>query len=792
MAATRPRQAPHSSSHPVGDGSGGGVGVVGEEGPAMTAPAAGTAAATSVAGAATDAVATATNAADVMDAGLSPASPSSSAAADALPPPLSLRSRLSVGRRAFPPVPPVRVPSMASQDLHGSPRTGSSSTASTPRRRGYVSGSSPDSGSVARQPRAAVRSARGGGGSIGSGKSLTSPFEARPPSMGGDRRTATLFASAGSSSTISDLLVTSGGGGGGGGSGSFGVGVGHGGRRGAWSPASGSLASSPTSLSPVALTGRVLRSAISSIPPSPTSLSAGGTEGAGSPVTDGDGDGTSTVGGDGDGEAVATPADVGPDGAWSGAASGPTLSRGPRRKSLTPFVPSTRLSVVSPFESSGDSLGSDSADAAPVLSPSLVSLRRRMRRLFHKPTHLLGVHEVLHRHTSDDEEVRGSGGNGNSLAVPTAREPPGEEGASADGGDPLSPWPATLIRRTASLLLPQGAGVGGHGPSTGVIDSPPDPPADSEVVVRRRLSVLSFTSLWGGDDALSADEALDASGGAGAEEAPVTRTRLYGHLNRASKGGGARRTAPHTPTVGGGGAALSQSRHSPAEEGSLRWDLLSGPEQTGLSSRRDRPHPGSTRRVAEVPASPRTAARLSGRLAGGAGGGGGGSDGVGGKHGGRERPKDALGGWKRGDPVSYGALALSGGEPSLGRRPLPSKASGRYRSTSTPALACDKRAVGHRRDTSADRRKRRPVVGGSGGRDGPASLGGGGGSGGSGGGGKGGGAGAATGGHADRPRSPPTTLSAQCEHSSRKAAAFELSVASSERMLNSLVSIENT
>lgn len=212
MAATRPRQAPHSSSHPVGDGSGGGVGVVGEEGPAMTAPAAGTAAATSVAGAATDAVATATNAADVMDAGLSPASPSSSAAADALPPPLSLRSRLSVGRRAFPPVPPVRVPSMASQDLHGSPRTGSSSTASTPRRRGYVSGSSPDSGSVARQPRAAVRSARGGGGSIGSGKSLTSPFEARPPSMGGDRRTATLFASAGSSSTISDLLVTSGGG----------------------------------------------------------------------------------------------------------------------------------------------------------------------------------------------------------------------------------------------------------------------------------------------------------------------------------------------------------------------------------------------------------------------------------------------------------------------------------------------------------------------------------------------------------------------------------------------------
>lgn len=454
-------------------------------------------------------------------------------------------------------------------------------------------------------------------------------------------------------------------------------------------------------------------------------------------MTDGDGDGTSTVGGDGDGEAVATPADVGPDGAWSGAASGPTLSRGPRRKSLTPFVPSTRLSVVSPFESSGDSLGSDSADAAPVLSPSLVSLRRRMRRLFHKPTHLLGVHEVLHRHTSDDEEVRGSGGNGNSLAVPTAREPPGEEGASADGGDPLSPWPATLIRRTASLLLPQGAGVGGHGPSTGVIDSPPDPPADSEVVVRRRLSVLSFTSLWGGDDALSADEALDASGGAGAEEAPVTRTRLYGHLNRASKGGGARRTAPHTPTVGGGGAALSQSRHSPAEEGSLRWDLLSGPEQTGLSSRRDRPHPGSTRRVAEVPASPRTAARLSGRLAGGAGGGGGGSDGVGGKHGGRERPKDALGGWKRGDPVSYGALALSGGEPSLGRRPLPSKASGRYRSTSTPALACDKRAVGHRRDTSADRRKRRPVVGGSGGRDGPASLGGGGGSGGSGGGGGG-------------------------------------------------------
>ncbi|GAB0488986.1 hypothetical protein MMPV_000201 [Pyropia vietnamensis] len=555
---------------------------------------------------------------------------------------------------------------------------------------------------------------------------------------------------------------------------------------GAWSPNSGSLVWSPVS-SPMALTGRVLRSTTSSISPSPKSLSSGGTEGLGSSMSDVDNNESSTGGGGGDGEANPAPAGNG-SGAWSEAANGSASPRVPQRLSPpTPFVPPTRLSVISPFDSSGDSHGSDSADGMPLTSPSLGSLRRRMRRLLHKPVHLLGVHDVPHRRASEDEETRG-GGSGLSMSLFHGWESSsGEGGAHADGGDPLTPWPTTLIRRTASLLLPHsGGGWGGHGTSAGVVDSPPDTPAESEVIVRRRLSVLSLPYLRGGDEAVCADEAQDAKGGASVKEVPSTRPRLYGHLHKATKASGAQKTALHTPTVSGGGAALSRrSRHSPVEEIMSRWDVVGVPEPMGLSSsRRDRPHASSSRRVAEAPVSPTTAARLSGRLgAAAAGSGGGGGDRAGGKYSARERPKDALGGWMRGVPVSYGALAMSGGEPGLGRRPLPSKVGGRYRSTSTPALAYDKRTVGHRRDPSADRcRRRRPISCGEG-RDGSGSFSGGG---------KGGGAGPAAGGHADRPRPPPTTLSAQCEHSSRKAVAFEFSVASSERMLNSLVSIENT
>lgn len=508
-------------------------------------------------------------------------------------------------------------------------------------------------------------------------------------------------------------------------------------------------------------------------------------------MTAGNGNDASTGAGGGDAEAAAAPVDDG-ECAWAGAADLPVSTRCDQRLSPTPFVQSTRLSVVSPFQTSYDSHGGDGADASPVTSPSLGSLRKRMRRLLLKPAHLLGVHEALHRHVSDDRELRGVAGGGHSVSAPNGREPPPAVGGAppVDCGDPLTPWPTTLLRRTASLLLPHGGGGGGggHGPSAGVVDSPPDTPGEAEVTVRRRLSVLSFTALWGGEDAASADEALDASAGVGAEEAPPTRSRLYGHLHRAPKGSGARRSGPHTPVAGAGGsAARSQSRHSLAEEAPSRWDAGGGPEPpAGLPSRQSRPHSSTRRAVDAAPASPTAAARLSGRLAGGAGGGGGsggggsGGDWAGGKHGGRER-------LKRGDPVSYGARALSGGEPGVGRRPLPAKG-GRLRSTSTPALAFEKRVVGQRRDLSADRRRRRPGSGGGGGRDGSVSVGGGGG--------KGVAAAAAAwggGGHADRPRAlPPTALSAQCEHSSRKAAAFEFSVASSERMLNSLVSIENT
>lgn len=514
----------------------------------------------------------------------------------------------------------------------------------------------------------------------------------------------------------------------------------------------------------------------------------GGTEEAGSPKTAGHDDDTSTGAGGGDTEAAAPPVDDGKC-AWPGAPDVPASTRCDQRLSAAPFVQSTRLSVVSPFQTSDDSHGGDGADAGPDTSPSLGSLRRRMRRLLLKPAHLLGVHEALNRHVSHDGELRGTAGGGHSVSVPNGREPsPAAGGAPlSDGGDPLTPWPTTLIRRTASLLLPHGGGggSGGHGPSAGVIDSPPDTPGEAEATVRRRLSVLPFPALWGGDDVVSADETLDASAGAGAEEAPPTRSRLYGHLHRAPKGSGARRAGSRTPVAGaGGGATHSQSRHSPAEEASSsRWDAGGGPEPpAGLPSRRGRPHSSTRRAMDAAPTSPTAAARLSDRLVAGGGGGSGGSGGdwAGGKHGGRERPK-------RGDPVSYGARALSGSEPGVGRRPLPAKG-GRLRSTSTPALAFDKRVVGQRRDLSSDRQRRRPGSGGGGGRDGSVSMGSGGGKG-------GGGAAAAwgAGGHADRPRaSPSTALSAQCEHSSRKAAAFEFSVASSERMLNSLVSIENT
>lgn len=506
-------------------------------------------------------------------------------------------------------------------------------------------------------------------------------------------------------------------------------------------------------------------------------------------MTAGKGNDTSTGAVGGEAEAAAAPVDDG-ECAWSGAADLPVSMRCDQRLSPVPFVQSTRLSVVSPFQTSYDSHGGDGADAGPVTSPSLGSLRKRMRRLLLKPAHLLGVHEALHRHVSHDGELRGAAGGGQSVSAPNGREPPLAVGGAiaADGGDPLTPWPTTLIRRTASLLLPHSGagGSGGHGPSAGVVDSPPATPGEAEVTVRRRLSVLSFTALWGVEDAASADEALDASAGACAEEAPPTRSRLYGHLHRAPKSSGARRARPHTPVADAGGvAARSQCRHSPAEEAPSRWDAGGGPEpQAGLPSRRGRPHSSTRRAVDAAPASPTAAARLSGRLTGAAGGGGGsggggsGGDWAGGNHGGRERPK-------RGDPVSYGARALSGGEPGVGRRPLPAKGA-RLRSASTPALAFEKRVVGQRRDLSADRRRRWPSSGG-GGRDGSVSMGGSGG--------KGGGERRLPGGvvatltdHA-RCRRRPCRRSAS---SSRKAAAFEFSVASSERMLNSLVSIENT
>lgn len=215
-----PGRAPHASTPPVGDGSGEGVGVVGEEGTAATTAGAAaavtaaeavvdvpaTVAAAAAAVTATEAVAdtptAAAAAADAVDSALPTTGACSATAGDALSLPISSRSRLSPGRRVFPPVPLVRVPSMASQDHYApSPRTGFSAPP-TSARRSLPSGSSPSSGSVARQLRGAVRSARGAGGG---GKALTSPSEARPPSMGGDRRVVPLFSSAGSSENIGDI-----------------------------------------------------------------------------------------------------------------------------------------------------------------------------------------------------------------------------------------------------------------------------------------------------------------------------------------------------------------------------------------------------------------------------------------------------------------------------------------------------------------------------------------------------------------------------------------------------------
>jgi len=230
------------------------------------------------------------------------------------------------------------------------------------------------------------------------------------------------------------------------------------------------------------------------------------------------------------------------------------------------------------------------------------------------------------------------------------------------------------------------------------------------------------------------------------------------------------------PTAGSSAGMTPSDDSSPLGGGHGGNDGEEARSSFGSSSLEVRPHTGLERggERGEEPPSMATGQRQSG-LAGGGGCGGGGGGGVE-KRGHREGPRKER--WGEAMPISASSSLLGARIASRGRLSQGPVAASRGRSSSTPTMLGEARGrAGMARERSRDARKAavaRPVGRG---RDGPTSL--------------GSLTLAAVTAERERPRASLTTLSAQAEHASRRAAAFEHSVAAAPCMLNSLIAIEN-